>query len=86
MADLNAEQREFYAAVEHMHNTSGWALLTQGWRQEQTQLEEYLKFGANTLEDLHAARQRWAILGELIDLPETWSAQKQSILDGDDDQ
>jgi len=75
-AILSDEQKSFYASMEGTFNTPGWELMRQGWQNEVDQLPLNAFFNANSVEDLRAARVRYAMLKEMIDLPETIENQK----------
>ena len=82
---LTEKQTQFFAAMEEMFLTSGWELVTRGWKVEQDQLADAMFFNAKTLEDMSLARARHALLDELIKLPATITAQKAQIEEQDED-
>lgn len=86
MAELDAKQKEFFRSMEATFDTSGWTLLTQGWKEEQAALSQMMFFNAKTMEDVQAARVRYGLLTELLQLPDAIANQKQAILDSDEDE
>ena len=81
--ELNSQQNEFFSAMEDTFRTPGWALLQQGWREEQQTLPERMFYNAKTVEEMGEARVRHGLLNELLSLPETIAAQKAQILSMD---
>jgi hypothetical protein len=79
--ELNTEQQEFFRAMETTFETSGWALLEQGWTAERDALYEQVFFNAKDVEDIRAARVRFGILNELIELPRTTQRTKDETMD-----
>lgn len=73
---LTDQQKEFYGNLERMFESPGWALITQGWTEERDQLPMAAFFNAQTIEDIRAARVRYGLLDELIQLPDTIAQQK----------
>lgn len=84
MQDMTDQQKEFYASMEVTFNTPGWDLMRQGWINEAEQLPMNAFFNAETIEDVRAARVRYALLKELIDLPETIENQKINVINEKD--
>lgn len=85
MAKLTAQQQEFYSNLENTFNTQGWALMVQGWKEEQKQLPLAAFFNAQTMDDVRAARVRYGLLDELITLPDTIEQQKLNSMEMDDE-
>lgn len=81
---MNTEQKEYFAAMEQMFNTSGWTLVQRGWKEEQDALAERMFFNAKNMEDIVAARVRYGLLDELSKLPEMIEAQKDALITGAD--
>ena len=80
---LTPQQKEFYAQMENTFMTPGWGLMVQGWREEQEQLPTAVFFNAKTIDDVRAAKVRFGLLDELINLPETIAAQKTAVEESD---
>ena len=76
---LDAKQQEFFSSMEGTFITPGWALLAQGWKEEQDALPQMMFFNAKTMEDVEQARVRFGLLNELITLPQTITAQREQI-------
>lgn len=79
MAELTAEQKEFYASLESTFNSQGWDLLTIEWTDELEVLKEQVFFGATDMVDVQAARVRYGLLNELVQLPQMIATQKSQI-------
>lgn len=77
---LTPQEQEFYTSLEQTFMTPGWALIAQGWKEEQEQLPMAAFFNAQTIEDVRVARVRYGILEEFIKLPESIQQQKESLL------
>lgn len=84
MTDLTNDQKQFFSNMETTFDTVGWTLLRQGWKEEQDRLSDVAFFNAKSMDDVRESRIRYALLGELIDLPEQIATQKQTILDDDE--
>lgn len=82
---LTEQQIEFYAAMDSTFMTPGWSLLTKGWQLEQSGLAESMLFNAQSMDDINATRVRFALLNELINLPETIAGQKTQVEEMDED-
>ena len=78
---LTPEQTEFFIAMETTFNTAGWEMLTQGWTDERDALYEQVFFNAKDVDDIRAARVRYGILNELIELSNSTQRTKDEILD-----
>lgn len=85
MAVLDSKQQEFFSAMEGTFNTPGWALLTQGWREEQEALPQMTFFNAKSMEDVDQARVRFGLLNELVNLPAAISHQRSEIENMDEE-
>ena len=83
---LTEEQIEFYSAMEGTFLTPGWTLLTRGWKNEQDGLAESMLFNAQSMDDINATRVRYALLNELVSLPETIAGQKKQTEEMDEDE
>jgi len=77
---LTEQQKEFFASMESTLDSSGWALMENGWRDEQERLESRVFFGAKDMNDVLEARVRYGLLKELLDMPEMIREQKETIL------
>lgn len=82
---ITDQQKEFYGNLERMFLSPGWALVTQGWKEERDQLPMAAFFNAQTIEDVRAMRVRYGILDELIQLPDTIAQQKLNAEESDAD-
>jgi hypothetical protein len=81
MDGLTPQQQEFYASMEMTFMSPGWALMTQGWREEQEKLPLDTFFNAKDMDYVRAARVRFKLLDELINLPATIAQQKLNVVD-----
>ncbi len=77
---LGNNQIEFYGRLEQTFLTPGWALMVQGWKEEQDTLPLNVFFNAQSMDDIRAARVRYGLLDELIKLPETIAQQKLNVI------
>jgi len=77
---LTPQQTEFFIAMETTFNTPGWELLIQGWTDERDSLYEQVFFNAKDVDDIRAARVRYGILNELIELANTTQRTKEETL------
>lgn len=78
--ELTPKQQEFYAQLENTFMTPGWSLMVQGWKDEQAALPESAFFNAQNMDDIRAARVRYGLLAELIQLPEVIAQQKLNVI------
>lgn len=82
---LDSTQIQFYSSMEDTFRTPGWALLSQGWTEEQASLSDIVFFNAKSMEDVQTARVRFGLLNELINIPKTIQAQRDQIESMDED-
>jgi hypothetical protein len=83
MADLTPQQAEFYGNLEQTFLSTGWKLLVQGWTEERDALPLAAFFNAQSMDDLRAAKVRFGLLDELINLPATIGQQKLNLLEAE---
>lgn len=81
MAALTDNEKEFYSNLDNTFRSTGWNLLVKGWQEEQQRLPVDAFFNAQSLEDVRAARVRYGLLDELINLPDTIEQQKLNLLE-----
>lgn len=85
MAKLTPKQTEYFRSMELMFEGAGWSILAQGWKGEQGELPERVFFNAKDMDTFVEARIRFELLAELLALPEQIEAQKQHILDSEEE-
>ncbi len=78
---LTTEEEAMFAELNVMFDTPGWAHLTNGWKQEMEQLPQAMFFNAKSAEQLDAARVRYGLLHELVNLPEALRAQREQLIE-----
>lgn len=83
---LRPEQIEFYSSMEQTFMSPGWELMRRGWKEEQDMLPLNAFFNSETIEDVRAARVRYGLLDELINLPESIAQQKLNAEEAGEDE
>jgi Lhr-like helicase len=83
---LNDQQKEFYNALENTYRTPGWNLMVQGWTTERDSLSEMVFHNAKSMDDIFAARVRYALLNELIGLAQHHESVREQIENTDEDE
>lgn len=83
---LNAEQLQYFSAMEGTFLTPGWTLISKGWKDERDQLADRMFFNAKSYEDVEHARVRFGLLNELISLPNMIQVQKDQVLAEEEDE
>lgn len=81
MAKLTPKQVEYFRSMELLFDSSGWSVLTQGWKQEQEALPDRVFFNAKDMTLVTEARIRYELLTELLALPAQIASQKEQALD-----
>jgi hypothetical protein len=82
---LTDQQKEFFGAMEGTFRTPGWTLMLTGWKNERDSLYENLFHNAKSMDDMYAARVRYNLLNELIELDKTIARQRTAIEESDDE-
>ena len=77
---MNEKQKQFFAAMESLFESEGWALLTQGWQDECDRLPEDAFYNAKDMEYVRDTRVRHQLLKELLNLPAEIERQKTAIV------
>lgn len=78
---LKPEQKQFFMELEALFEQPGWGHLVRGWKQELEALPMAGFFNAKTIEELEAYRQRYGLVQELLQLPETMAARKEVVIE-----
>lgn len=76
---MDAKQRDFFVAMESLFESTGWKLLTDGWKEESERLAQEVFFNAKDYDDVRDARVRHELLMELLTLPGHIERQKAAI-------
>jgi hypothetical protein len=77
---MDAQQQEYFAAMEALFNTKGWELLSNGWAAELELLPQTAFFNAKTFDEVVEFRIRYDLVNELKSLPELVALQKEQAL------
>lgn len=82
---MRETDKQYFMEMELLFNQPGWKRLVDGWTAERDALAEATFFNARTIEDVMLARERRAMLEQLIALPDEIEKQKEYAESPDDE-
>ena len=77
---MREEQKQFFMEMDLLFRQPGWARLVDGWKQERDALPEAAFWNARTIEELMIARERYALLDQLCQLPDAIAEQQKEVV------